>query len=113
MPTWRETSFKTKFLDYLSFRRPVLILRGPDYCTASVVAREFDSAESMTSESATSCADAIARLASDPSRRRELIRNADRMYQDRFHPDKIHAGLVSKIQEVIDDWKRSRGRVLL
>jgi len=95
-----RTSFKTKFLDYLSFRRPILVW-GPEYCSAVRVAREFDSGECVTDESAEVCAQAIARLAGDPERRSELIENASAMYQDRFRPDRIHSGLVEKIEELI------------
>jgi glycosyltransferase involved in cell wall biosynthesis len=95
-----RTSFKTKFLDYLSFRRPILVW-GPDYCSAVRTAQEFDSAEYVTNISPTACADAIYRLALDPVRRKNLIINAQKMYSDRFHPDAIHAGLVDKIQETV------------
>jgi hypothetical protein len=95
-----STSFKTKFLDYLSFRRPILIW-GPDYCTAVRVAREFDSAECVTSASPHECATAIERLARSPSRRKELMKNATDMYNDRFNPDTIHKGLVSSVKTLI------------
>jgi glycosyltransferase involved in cell wall biosynthesis len=95
-----RTSFKTKFLDYLSFQRPILVW-GPEYCSAVRVAREFESGECVTDESAEVCGQAIARLANDPERRSELIMNASKMYLDRFHPDRIHNGLVEKIRELI------------
>ena len=95
-----RTSFKTKFLDYLSFRRPILVW-GPDYCSAVRTALEFDSAECVTDVSAAACAEAIGQLALNPARRSQLIRQAGEMYSDRFHPDKIHTGLVDKIQQTI------------
>ena len=106
------TSFKTKFLDYLSFQRPILVW-GPDYCSAVRTAREFDSADCVTTGSAATCAEAIYRLSVDPIRREALKANAQRMYCDRFHPDKIHTGLVSKIEETVAAYqslneKRSR-----
>jgi glycosyltransferase involved in cell wall biosynthesis len=94
-----RTSFKTKFLDYLSFRRPILVW-GPEYCTAVRVAREYDSAECVTSAEAYACATAIGALAAKPERRAELMANAQRMYYDRFHPDKIHAGLVTAMRKL-------------
>ena len=39
-----RTSFKTKFLDYLAYQKPITVW-GPEYCSAVRVAREFDSAE--------------------------------------------------------------------
>lgn len=95
-----RTSFKTKFLDYLSFRRPILVW-GPDYCSAVTVAREFDSAECVTSASEEECGQRLMKLAGDPKRRQDLIGNAERMYRDRFHPDRIHEGLVSKVSQLI------------
>lgn len=101
-----RTSFKTKFLDYLSFRRPILVW-GPDYCSAVRTAREFDSAHCVTDINPTACADAIHQLASDSVRRSTLMVNAKKMYNDRFHPDRIHAGLVTKIQETIENYQRN------
>ncbi|MEX0330163.1 MAG: glycosyltransferase [Puniceicoccaceae bacterium] len=98
-----RTSFKTKFLDYLSFRRPILVW-GPEYCSAVRVAREFDSAECVTNPDPTACSLAIKGLAEQPDRRKRLIANAMGMYNDRFHPDKIHAGLVRKISELVETW---------
>ncbi|MCX6595985.1 MAG: glycosyltransferase [Acidobacteria bacterium] len=94
-----RTSFKTKFLDYLSFRRPILIW-APEYSSAVRVAREYDSAECVTDPAPTACAERISRLAADPSRRAQLIQNARRMYEDRFHPDTIHGGLVEKMRRL-------------
>lgn len=104
-----RTSFKTKFLDYLSFRRPILVW-GPDYCSAVRVAREFDSAECVTDSDPAACAAAIKDLADQPDRRKRLIGNAMSMYEDRFHPDKIHAGLMGKITELVDNWPARQGR---
>lgn len=102
-----RTSFKTKFLDYLSFRRPILVW-GPDYCSAVRVAREFDSAQCVTDANPTTCAEAIQQLAQAPQRRATLMANATQMYRDRFHPDKIHAGLVSNIQNTIEQYPNKK-----
>lgn len=103
-----RTSFKTKFLDYLSFQRPILVW-GPEYCSAVRVAREFDSAECVTDPSPRACRHAIDALAKDPDRRQDLIANAMKMYQDRFHPDQIHEGLVRQISSVVSmSYEKSR-----
>lgn len=98
-----RTSFKTKFLDYLSFRRPILVW-GPDYCSAVCTAREFDSAECVITPDPAVCARTIHHLATSSARRVELIGNAQKMYDDRFHPDVIHAGLVRKIRETVNTY---------
>lgn len=94
-----RTSFKTKYLDYLAFRRPILAW-APEYSSAVRVSREFGSAECVSNPNPEACADALARLAFDPQRRMELIRQASVMYNDRFRPETIHAQLMSQINEL-------------
>lgn len=91
-----RTSFKTKFLDYLTFQKPIL-LWGPDYCSAVQIAQEFDSAEVCTSAEADDYLEIIHRLQSDSLRQNQLIEHSQQMYQERFHPDNIHQLLVQKM----------------
>lgn len=95
-----RTSFKTKFLDYLSFQKPIL-LWGPDYCSAVRIAREFDSAEVCTSPDPANFLTNILRIQADSERAQQLVANAHLMYRERFHPDKIHQLLVTKMQELL------------
>jgi glycosyltransferase involved in cell wall biosynthesis len=88
-----RTSFKTKFLDYLTFRKPIL-LWGPEYCSASRYADEFGSAEKCNSPDPEAFLETIRKVQADPERQEQLVANADKMFQDRFHPDKIHAHFV-------------------
>jgi hypothetical protein len=88
-----RTSFKTKFLDYLTFRKPIL-LWGPDYCSASRYADEFDSAEKCHSPDPPAFLETIRRVQTNPERQKQLVANAEKMFQDRFHPDKIHTHFV-------------------
>jgi hypothetical protein len=88
-----RTSFKTKFLDYLSFRKPILVW-GPEYCSAVRYAREFDSAETCLQPEPEALLGKIIALSQDKNRQSALTENAQRMYHDRFHPDKIHAQFV-------------------
>jgi hypothetical protein len=64
------------------------------------VAREYDSAECVTDPAAAACTERISQLAANPIRRAQLIQNARRMYEDRFHPDTIHGGLVEKMRRL-------------
>jgi hypothetical protein len=96
-----RTSFKTKFLDYLSFEKPILVW-GPEYCSAVRYAKEFDSAATCLTPNAGECLKTIFALAGDSQRQAALVANAQRMYRDRFHPDRIHAGFVKKIQATIE-----------
>ena len=95
-----RTSFKTKFLDYLAFGRPILVW-GPSYCSAARTASEFDSAEVVSHPSEMECLLALQALAADRERQRTLVANSRKMYEDRFHPDRIHGGLVEKIHALM------------
>jgi glycosyltransferase involved in cell wall biosynthesis len=96
-----RTSFKTKFLDYLTFSKPIFVW-GPESCSAVRVAREFDSAEVSTSSSEREAVAGLLRLARNPERQFTLVEKARAMYEDRFHPDMIHAGLVEKIRSLVN-----------
>ena len=100
-----RTSFKTKFLDYLSYQKPILVW-GPEYCSAVRVAQEFDSAEICTQPDAAVMLEKILAVGNAPDRQTALVHHARRMYEDRFHPDKIHGGLVQKIHETVECQKR-------
>ena len=95
-----RTSFKTKFLDYLSFGKPIIVW-GPDYSSAVRTGREFDSAEVCTSHLASDCLAIITNLARDPARCSELVENARSMYEERFNPGKIHSSFRSACCELI------------
>jgi len=95
-----RTSFKTKFLDYLSFSKPILVW-GPEYCSAVRTAKEFDSAEICTDQDSKTCMENLVALRENPERRQQIVNNAQRMYESRFHPDKIHQLLVDAIGGLI------------
>jgi Glycosyltransferase Family 4 len=88
-----RTSFKTKFLDYLSFQKPVAVW-GPEYCSATRYVREFDSAQLCVSPDPNDFLTMLLSLKANASRQNQLVENAAKMYGDRFHPDKIHANFV-------------------
>ena len=90
-----RTSFKTKFLDYLTCRKPIVVW-GPEYCSAVQVAKEFESAETCTSPNAQKCLETIERTLDSPSKQGQLRENAEKMYASRFHPEKIHEKFVTE-----------------
>jgi hypothetical protein len=95
-----RTSFKTKFLDYLTFQKPIIIW-GPEYCSAVRTAREFDAAECFTSPDAAGCIATLQNVARSSERQKQLVANARRMYQSRFEPSRIHAVLVRECQKLV------------
>jgi hypothetical protein len=98
-PTER-TSFKTKFLDYLTFQKPIVVW-GPEYCSAVRVAREFDAAECYTSADAAGCIVALEKVARSSERQKQLVANARRMYHSRFEPCQIHAVLLRECEKLV------------
>jgi glycosyltransferase involved in cell wall biosynthesis len=95
-----RTSFKTKFLDYLGFGKPILVW-GPEYCTAVRSARQYESALCITDPNPEAAYAGMRRIATEPDLRVELIRNATRMRQAEFHPDRVLATLRHAIENLI------------
>jgi hypothetical protein len=95
-----RTSFKTKFLDYLTFQKPIIIW-GPEYCSAVRAAREFDAAECYTFPDAAGCVAALQNVARSSERQKQLVANARRMYQSRFEPSRIHAVLLRECEKLV------------
>lgn len=95
-----RTSFKTKFLDYLTFQKPIVIW-GPEYCSAVRVAREFDAAECYTSPDAAGCIATFQNVARNAGRQKQLVANARRMYENRFGPNRIHGVLLTECDKLV------------
>jgi hypothetical protein len=95
-----RTSFKTKFLDYLTFQKPIVVW-GPEYCSAIRFAREFDAAEYYTSSDPAGCIATLQNLARCAERQKQLVANARRMYQSRFEPSQIHAVLLRECEKLV------------
>jgi hypothetical protein len=100
-----RTSFKTKFLDYLTFQKPIIIW-GPDYCSAIRAGREFDAAECYTSPDAGGCIATLENVARSPERQKQLVANARRMYQSRFEPGRIHTVLLRECEKLVRRQRR-------
>ena len=95
-----RTSFTTKFLDYVVFAKPV-ILWGPEDCTPVLVAREHGGAAVVTTEDPGAVVSAL------PSNRRqiplneELSKEALRLRQTLFNPDRLQAIFVDEIERLV------------
>ena len=100
-----RTSFKTKFLDYLTFQKPIVVW-GPDYCSAVRVAREFDAAQCYTSPDVAGCIATLENVAHSSERQKQLVANARRMYQSRFEPSRIHAVLLRECEKLVRSQRR-------
>ena len=100
-----RTSFKTKFLDYLTFQKPIIVW-GPEYSSAVRAAREFDAAECYTSPNAAGCITTLQNIARNSERQKQLVANARRMYQSRFEPSRIHAVLLRECEKLVRSQRR-------
>jgi glycosyltransferase involved in cell wall biosynthesis len=95
-----RTSFTTKFLDYVAFGKPV-ILWGPDYCTSVRVASNNGGAALVTEEDPEGIVSACRRLAEDASWRDKLSREATRLHETLFNPDRLQAIFVQEIEKLL------------
>jgi len=103
-----RTSFTTKFLDYVSFGKPV-ILWGPDYCTPVRVARKHGGAMVVNQNDPAAIALACREIADDAAWREQLSQQARALHETLFNPDRLQEIFVSEIEKLA----RSRTRAPL
>jgi hypothetical protein len=96
-----RTSFTTKFLDYVSFGKPV-ILWGPEYCTPVRVAREHGGAAVVTSNDPTAVVSLCQRIAGDTELNQMLSKQALQLHQTLFNPDRLQDLFVQKITGLVN-----------
>lgn len=94
-----ETSFTTKFLDYVAFGKPI-ILWGPDYCTPVRVARREGGALVVNTPDAGAVVAAARKIASEPQTRESLAQQAKNLHQTLFNPGRLQEILVSEIEKL-------------
>jgi hypothetical protein len=96
-----RTSFTTKFLDYVSFGKPV-ILWGPEYCTPVRVAREHGGAAVVSTAHATAVVSLCREIARDTELNEKLSKQALQLHQTLFNPDRLQEVFVQKITELVN-----------
>jgi glycosyltransferase involved in cell wall biosynthesis len=94
-----RTSFKTKFLDYLSFEKPILIW-GPEYCTAIRAAREYDAAYCVTDPNPAAVIHAMREIAQRQELRGRLCSGAYKAKLDKFNNESVYAVLKSGLESL-------------
>jgi hypothetical protein len=94
-----RTSFTTKFLDYVSFGKPV-ILWGPEYCTPVRVAREHGGAAVVSAADATAVVCLCQKISRDTELNAKLLKQALQLHQTLFNPDRLQELFVRKITEL-------------
>src|SRR6266481_6595713 len=83
-----RTILTPKFLDYVSFGKPV-ILWGPEYCTAVRVAREHGGAAVVSAADATAVVCLCHKIARDTELNEELSKQALQLHRTLFNPDRL------------------------
>jgi glycosyltransferase involved in cell wall biosynthesis len=96
-----RTSFTTKFLDYVSFGKPV-ILWGPEYCTPVRVAREHGGAAIVSVADATAVVDLCREIARDTALNEKLSKEALQLHHTLFNPDRLQDVFVQKITKLVN-----------
>ncbi len=96
-----RTSFRTKFLDYVAFGKPV-ILWGPEYCTPVRVARKHGGAAIVSSSDADAVVSLCRQIAADSALSEKLSNEALQLHQTLFNPDRLQNIFVQKITELVD-----------
>lgn len=96
-----RTSFRTKFLDYVAFGKPV-ILWGPEYCTPVRVARKHGGAAIVSSRDADAVVSLCRQIAADSALSEKLSNEALQLHQTLFNPDRLQNIFVQKITELVD-----------
>src|SRR6266550_3745512 len=94
-----RTSFTTKFLDYVSFGKPV-VLWGPEYCTPVRVAREHGGAAVVSVADPTAVVGLCHKIARDTELNEKLSKQALQLHQTLFSPDRLQELFVRKITEL-------------
>jgi len=94
-----RTSFTTKFLDYCSFNKPI-ILWGPKYCAPWRVAKREGGALTVAEPSADAVVTAMRQLIENVALRTCLIDGARRLSVEGFNPDRLQGVLVSEIEKL-------------
>ncbi|MGC1322451.1 MAG: hypothetical protein WA849_09730 [Candidatus Udaeobacter sp.] len=96
-----RTSFRTKFLDYVAFGKPV-ILWGPEYCTSVRVARKHGGAAVVSSSDADAVVTLSRQIAADSALSRKLSNEALQLHQTLFNPDRLQDVFVQKMTELVN-----------
>jgi glycosyltransferase involved in cell wall biosynthesis len=94
-----ETSFTTKFLDYVAFGKPI-ILWGPDYCTPTRLAKRDGGALVVNTPEADAVVVAVRKILHEPETRSALAQQASNLHQTLFNPDRLQNIFVGEIEKL-------------
>jgi hypothetical protein len=101
-----ETSFTTKFLDYVAYGKPV-ILWAPNYCTPVRVVRRDGGAVVVDTPDADKVLSTCREIAGDPVLREKLLGQAKNLHQGLFNPDRLQGIFAGEIEKLAVNWKKN------
>jgi glycosyltransferase involved in cell wall biosynthesis len=101
-----RTSFTTKFLDYVSFGKPV-VLWAPDYCTPMRVVQREGGALPVNQNDASAVVDALMRISSDHELRTNLEAEARKLHEGTFNPERLQGIFVEEMDKIAGKTGRS------
>lgn len=94
-----ETSFTTKFLDYVAFKKPI-ILWAPDYCTPVRVAQRSGGAVVVNTPEANKVLSLCRQLAGDEAWRNKLSEEARQLHEGLFSPVRLQEIFAREIRSL-------------
>jgi hypothetical protein len=95
-----RTSFTSKFVDYTTFHKPIL-LWAPDYCTPMRVVRREGGALPVNTSSLDHVVEAIRSVASSSEMQVRLAAEARQLNAGTFNPDRLQDIFVSQIEALV------------
>jgi len=95
-----RTSFTTKFLDYVTFHKPI-ILWAPDYCTPMRVVQREGGAMPITDPDPDSVIGALREIQTCATVREQLTDEARRLSQTTFNADRLQNVFVSQMNALV------------
>ena len=95
-----RTSFTTKFLDYVTFGKPV-VLWGPEYCPPVRVARTHGGAAVVSTDQAEGVVAACRQISQDAGLNQQLSKEALQLHHTQFNPDRLQAIFVGEIEKLV------------
>ena len=101
-----ETSFTTKFLDYVAYGKPV-ILWAPNYCTPVRVAQRDGGAVVVDTPDADKVLSACHEIARDSALREKLSGQARSLHKGLFNPDRLQGIFAGEIEKLALNGKKN------
>lgn len=95
-----STSFKSKLVDYLQKRRPVVVW-GPEYCTAVRHARREGFGEAVMTPDARAVVKTLKKLAQKPERCHQLVEAGERFYDTYLDGRKVMGDTLQVVRKLL------------